>query len=279
MSQWKDEFSFVNGCVVDKEYILFLLANDELAARKIDSAMFLGWKGGAWLNGGDQDWMCAGIGIERSETPKLVAVGEFGEVFVKGGGVQINEKVTPKLKTISDRGPLRGVRTIDQNVYVVGMDRQVYMRSKGRWSAFDAGLNSTHGNSDIAGFEAIAGFDKNELYAVGWNGEIWRFDGHTWKRADSPSNLILNDVCCAADGKVYAVGQKGTLLVGRHDKWQLISGAWLGIRAFSTCVQMRNCSPLTARLWMLLTSGAKSQKRFTSSPKVMECCVQSVPKT
>ena len=139
-------------------------------------------------------------------------------------GNQSSEKVTLKLKTISDRGPLRGVRTIGDDVYVVGMDRQVYMRSKGRWLAFDAGLGPTHGRVGVSGFEAIAGFSNADLYAVGWNGEIWHFDGRDWIRADSPSNLILNDVCCAGDGKVYAVGQKGTLVVGRGDKWELVEG-------------------------------------------------------
>jgi hypothetical protein len=75
MSKWKDDFSFINGCVVNREYILFLASNDELAAKKIETAMFLGWKGGNWLNGGDQDWLAAGIGVERASPPKLVAVG------------------------------------------------------------------------------------------------------------------------------------------------------------------------------------------------------------
>jgi len=33
-----------------------------------DTAMFLGWKDGNWLNGGDQDWLCAGIGVESEPT-------------------------------------------------------------------------------------------------------------------------------------------------------------------------------------------------------------------
>ncbi|MEY8689202.1 MAG: hypothetical protein AB9M53_04885 [Leptothrix sp. (in: b-proteobacteria)] len=223
-SAWKDKFSFINASVVSNDLILFLLSSDELASRNIPSAMFLAWKNGAWLDAGNQRWLCAGLGSDDSTPPRLVAVGEFGEVFVRGGGIQSNEKVTPKLKTVSDHGPLRGVRTIGHDVYVVGMGRQVYMRSNSRWSALDTGLGPMHGRADVTGFEAIAGFASDELYAVGWNGEIWHFDGRSWIRADSPSNLILNDVCCAGDGKVYAVGQKGTLVIGRGDKWELVEG-------------------------------------------------------
>lgn len=224
MSKWKDEFSFINGCVVNKEYILYLVSNDELAAKKIDSAMFLGWKSGTWLNGGDQDWLCAGIGVDRASTPKLVAVGEFGEVYVRGGGVQSNEKVTPKLKTVSDSGPLRGVRTIENDIYAVGMGRQVYKRSGGKWAAIDSGLHASGKSLEVGGFEAIDGFNSNDLYAVGWNGSICHFDGHAWTQIDSPTNMILNDVCCAGDGKVYAAGQSGTLVVGRGNQWQTIEG-------------------------------------------------------
>jgi hypothetical protein len=49
-----------------------------------------------------------------------------------------------------------------------------------------------------------------------------RYDGHIWQQLQSPTNLILTDVCCAEDGNVYACGQAGTLLRGRNDTWDVI---------------------------------------------------------
>ena len=57
---------------------------------------------------------------------------------------------------------------------------------------------------------------------MGWDGEIWRFDGKNWKRVASPVNSILSSVLCAPDGNVYIVGQRGTLLRGRDDKWEVL---------------------------------------------------------
>ncbi len=73
-----------------------------------------------------------------------------------------------------------------------------------------------------AGFEDICGFGGEEIYAVGWNGEIWQWNGTRWANYASPTNLILTGACCGGDGKVYVCGQNGTLIRGRSDTWELI---------------------------------------------------------
>ncbi len=72
------------------------------------------------------------------------------------------------------------------------------------------------------GFESIDGFSAKDLYAVGWQGEIWQRKGARWRLIDSrvPSNL--NAVCCAEDGVVYAVGDGGVMIKGRDDDWTVI---------------------------------------------------------
>ena len=36
-----------------------------------------------------------------------------------------------------------------------------------------------------AGFEAIAGFSSEEIYAVGWKGEIWEWNRAQWLKRES----------------------------------------------------------------------------------------------
>ena len=58
-----------------------------------------------------------------------------------------------------------------------------------------------------AGFEAIAGFGEENIYAVGWRGEIWQRKDDGWIQRDSPANVILTGVCCTDDGYVYICGR------------------------------------------------------------------------
>jgi hypothetical protein len=69
---------------------------------------------------------------------------------------------------------------------------------------------------------AIHGFDEKDLYAAGWEGEIWQYDGKKWLRREVPTNLAFFALLCAPDGNVYAAGQRGTIFVGRQDRWTLV---------------------------------------------------------
>jgi hypothetical protein len=123
------------------------------------------------------------------------------------------EKITPKPKV------LRGIGVVDGYAVACGMKRQVYRReAEGTWTAMHAPAPEK-GN---AGFEAVAGFSSKEMYAAGWNGEIWEWNGKKWVNRSSPTNLILTGVCCASDGNVYACGKTGILLRGRHDSWKTV---------------------------------------------------------
>ncbi|MGB1257582.1 MAG: hypothetical protein ACPG51_17060, partial [Thiolinea sp.] len=73
------------------------------------------------------------------------------------------------------------------------------------------------------GFEAIAGFSEKQIYAVGWAGEIWFYDGISWERLDSPTNTILTSASCGGDGNVYIAGQNGCIIKGNRDKLELLT--------------------------------------------------------
>jgi hypothetical protein len=219
---WTDQFSFVMGALREAELGYLVLSNDEAAERKIPHALFVSWRPQEWGNGGQVKWRAAGVGVTKHPLVQMVAVGEFGDALLIGSGDRHEEKITAGKKSTADRGPLRGVRCIGDNIYVVGMDRQAYRREGANsWATIEQGLPSTGEGSPVVGFEAVDGFDERDIYAVGWKGEIWRFDGARWDRVDSPTNAVLVDVCCAGDGNVYACGRNGLLVIGRAGGWRV----------------------------------------------------------
>ena len=219
---WTAEFSFVFGAIRSAEIGYLVLSNDAAAKRKVPHALLIQWSPAEWGNGGQVKWRASGIAVTEHPLIQLCAVGEFGDVALVGSGDRHFEKIGKGKKAPADRGPLRGVRRIGKNIYVVGMDRQAYRRDGlNSWSAFDKGLKSTGQDGPVVGLEAIDGFTEKDMYAVGWEGEIWRFDGATWRNIDSPTSQVLVDVICGGDGNVYACGRNGLLVIGRKDEWRV----------------------------------------------------------
>ena len=70
---------------------------------------------------------------------------------------------------------------------------------------------------------SVATYPYNPLDAVGWHGEIWRWNGaNTWRQIDSPLSSHLSAACCKPDGTVIAVGYDGAMVQGKGDEWQVI---------------------------------------------------------
>ncbi|EOX8481115.1 WD40/YVTN/BNR-like repeat-containing protein [Salmonella enterica subsp. indica] len=73
-------------------------------------------------------------------------------------------------------------------------------------------------------FQDIDGFSENDMYAVGGQGMVWHYDGHSWKQIVFPTNMYLYSVCCGEDGEVYIGAQSGAVFKGRGNRWtQIIS--------------------------------------------------------
>lgn len=107
-----------------------------------------------------------------------------------------------------------------------GMARQeVYRRNPGgTWTAIDTGVYQPRGSRDKAtAFLDMDGFGPSELYAAGYKGELWSFDGGTWVQRDSPTNVALTKVHASNAAEVYVVGLAGTLMCGRADRWALLA--------------------------------------------------------
>jgi hypothetical protein len=193
--------------------LVYIIGKDRgLVRDDVNHSRFIGFDAGNFGHNGDRNWNAVAIGVVKKPKEKMVAVGADGPVFSYVGGAAVDEKIDPAPAS------LRGLGVVGGFAYACGMKRQVYKRADEKtWVAMHAPAPKEN-----AGFEAIAGFSDNEIYAVGWNGEIWEWNGSAWKQAPSLTNLILTSVCIA-DEAVYSAGQNGTLLHGRHDQWKVIS--------------------------------------------------------
>ena len=196
-------------------YLVYLAIKDRgLVALEVEHSRFIAFQRGQLAHMGDRNWSTVAVCLAKKPTEKMIAVGEDGDVFTYVGGKATDEVIQPQPVV------LRGMGVVEGFPVACGMKRQVYKRvGDNSWVAMHAPAPPPGEN---AGFEAVAGFSNQEIYAVGWNGEIWEWNGSQWLNRISPTNLILTGVCCAGDEEVYICGLHGTLLRRRHDLWDVI---------------------------------------------------------
>ena len=241
------DFSFVGGAVRDHKRAYLLAVQDDLAEKREPHGAFFTWVDGRWGQENVQ-WAAVSLCVARTPKHQMIAVGEYGDVLVAGSGELYHEEIKVGRLLPETRGTLRCVRAIDGIPYAAGMDRQVYRRvGPKKWMCIDASMRPKPGSRRVVGFESIDGFSEQDIYAVGWDGCIWHYNGVTWKEIESPTNLILAAVCCAGDGWVYASGQEGILLRGRDQRWEVLqhghsqnltSIAWYGGELFVSSEQL-----------------------------------------
>jgi hypothetical protein len=149
-------------------------------------------------------------------------LGKRGEIVRLGiTGIQLEQ--IPDAGTGPGKfGYVNKLALIDNEMYVCGHGRQVYVSRNGGWQHHDHGILVSPTEASV-GFESIDGYAADGLYAVGLDGEIWFFNGNTWRQCISPTNVDLNEVRCIDKDKVCVCGQYGTVLIGSLDDWSIIS--------------------------------------------------------
>jgi hypothetical protein len=217
---WTGEASFVDAIIGPRSITCAAIVDDELAADRIAFTKIALLMDGVWEGGGELKWDV--ICVTRCAVPikQYAIVGVLGKALFVGGGSTYEEDIQDGTRSPASIGALRDARSIGGVLYACGMKRQVYRRAdRGRWSLLDAGFTPEPG---VTGFESLDGFNENEIYAVGWEGEIWQYDGAVWTRRDSGTNVILIDVLCAGDGQVYVLGRGRKLIRGRGSQWEVL---------------------------------------------------------
>jgi hypothetical protein len=216
-------FGFTTGTIRYADLIYLVGTRRDLVRQRVPHSRLFGIHRGQW-GASNLDWLACSMTVTK-DTDRLLVLGVDGQVLRAGGGEYEQEiPIGHRESGWTLRGPLREIRAVpDGGVFAVGMARQVFQRlGPGRWNRIDEPIRPQGDEVMSTNFESVDGFDSNEVYTVGWEGEIWWYDGSDWHRIDSPTNLALYKIRCGGDGIVYACGQAGTLLRGRHDRWEAI---------------------------------------------------------
>jgi hypothetical protein len=215
--------SFRSGLSLGPDGCRVVAQIDELMdAGEIDTEIYR-WKRGSGWSSSSLDW----IASRSTFDPRIggfITLGLEGQVDLEVG----DQHTLEYMDRLSDGrrgfgGFLRDIRVIGNDLFAVGMGRQIHRRAgDGRWIREDEGTRQTVGDLAVAGFNAVDGIDSHNLYAAGFNGEIWHRRLGAWYRADSPTNVVLHRLRAVSPDLVYACGQQGVLIAGNHDRWKFI---------------------------------------------------------
>lgn len=107
----------------------------------------------------------------------------------------------------------------------IGIDQWVELGSEGRGVPLPPDVAVEGWLPRSVGFKDMSAFNENDMYAVGGDGDVWRFDGAKWHHCPFPTNSRLETVACGGDGKVYISDLKGCVWAGRENRWTQVAEA------------------------------------------------------
>ncbi|WP_143171324.1 hypothetical protein [Rhizobacter sp. OV335] len=202
--------TFAQSAVGSRDRVWFV-------AEEEDDSRVLQLKGGKWFVK-TPEWPVASIcGVDKGNGQfEVLALGLDGELLVGIPGGFSESHVDPQAKGPDRYGAMRDIRWVDSDVFAVGMSRQAYRRSGGAWQAISGAIHAQKGES--TGFNSVHGLTPQAVYAVGFGGEIWLYDGSAWRQLDSPTSVALQRVLVTPSGHALMCGAAGVLLQAAGDR-------------------------------------------------------------
>ena len=203
------EFRFRSGVILSQNKALILAGHHTLEDENVAHSFAFLWERDSEWQGRRIGWTSSIVTNSPNDHNQGLIIGEDGQYSQWSDKSELETRLeTPCI--------LRGASVIDDKVFVVGMRSTIYkLHQSGNWEK--VALNS----ESLADFEDITGFSEDELYLVGWEGTICLLKSQKCTFIEAPTNLILTSACCS-DGYVYCCGQKGMLLKGRGEIWEII---------------------------------------------------------
>jgi hypothetical protein len=186
-------------------------------AEEEDLFRVIQYKEQSWL-ARTPDWPIVSIcGDEKKNGAfEVVALGMDGELLIGMPGEFSETDLQKETAVPFAIGPMRDIRFVGDNVFAAGMSRQVFRRASGVWNLISSNIHSEQGS--LAGFNSIHGVSPSAVYAVGFEGEIWFYNGNAWKQLSSPTSVVLNRVVATPNGFAIICGAAGIVLQANADQ-------------------------------------------------------------
>jgi len=117
----------------------------------------------------------------------------------------------------------QNVRLIGKHFYLAEGGNQIFRRESPKtWTMISQDPVDYRKQLGDSGFESVDGFSEEELYASGDDGCLWAYENKMWNKVPVAKPWYLDNVLCAEDGKVYAVGNQGQIVYGRGKEFHRI---------------------------------------------------------
>lgn len=174
---------------------------------------------GEWSEPGHVGWSSIGVSA-NGQGSGIGLLGRYGKFleFRKDGHIRAD--IIPNVNEENPPTVFRFIKSISGQLYAGGTNRYLYQFKTNRWC--EVGPESIKCNKqEIGSIESLTGFGPNELYTIGWSGEIWSKRNGVWDKIESPTNITLNDADTLKK-TVYIGGLAGTIIEGRGDVWSVV---------------------------------------------------------
>lgn len=223
MNKEQNHYHFLSGYVQEKNICRVISLTNILVEKGSTWSNIMSLKNGKWYSH-KIEWTATHIdGVTEPEL-NIVAIGPAGLALIITKNGVTEETIDNSNQGPKFRGHIRDIRYIGKHFYAVGMSRQVYRREDiNKWTRQDDEVVAPLGDVAVSGFNAIDGTNEDNIYAVGFNGEIWHRDKKKWSQLESPTNFVLHMVKVIRTDLIFACGQNGVLLKSDGNTWASIN--------------------------------------------------------
>lgn len=218
------DVGYLTGLITDGGVIVVVAASEKLEEEDVSHTFLAIHKEKSWKVFEEEVDIVSIASGTGKHARHLISLGMNGEVIINEPAGVYHEHVHKGKNGPSSLRTMNEVRAIGDYFVTVGMRRQVYRRKidTARWVRYDDGVLLDENSLAVAGFLSVDGFDENETYAVGYQGEIWLRNAQQWQQVDSPTSARLECVRCGGDGSVAICGVNGLVVLGRGTQWAIV---------------------------------------------------------
>jgi hypothetical protein len=194
---------------------------------------------GTWSHVMDIDEIVYGT----EKKPASIA-GSVGSVYFLGrqglfrelslGGQTTDERID-----VQGAGYLMTMKLVGDNLYAAGIQNIVVKRGPNGRTRMDRGIFRRLGDEVHRGINGIDGFSSIDIYAAGLDGSIYHWNGRSWRRSESPTNVDLTCVLCTSSGDVVIAGGGGIVLIGNFTKgWRELTDPSITEETIESAVEL-----------------------------------------